>query len=107
LCTKDRCGGKGRIMSSRVLSTEEAQQAIAALESLITGGFMDQISQMNTQGQTLSEPNVWDGPLAEQFRGDTWPAVHASLIKAQQELEDLRGQLQQISQNIFSAGGQN
>lgn len=68
---------------------------------------MDQINQMNTEGQTLSEPDVWDGPLAEQFRGDIWPKVHSSLLKAQQELEDLRSQLQQISQNIFSAGGQN
>ena len=90
---------------SRVLSTEQAKTAINQLKSLINGGFTDQITQMDAQGKTLSDPNVWDGPLAEKFRSSTWPETRAALDKAKTELEDLRNQLDQISQNIMSAGG--
>ncbi|MDR1449048.1 MAG: pyrophosphorylase [Propionibacteriaceae bacterium] len=92
-------------MSSRVLSTEQAKQSIRQLQSLISGGFADQISQLDCQGRVLSDPNVWDGPLAEQFRGSTWPETKAALDKAAQQLEELRGQLDRISQDIFAAGG--
>ena len=90
---------------SRVLSTEQAKTAIQQMQAIINGGFTDQISQLDSQGRTLSDANVWDGPLAEKFRGSTWPETRAALEKAKSELEDLRGQLNQISQNIFSAGG--
>jgi hypothetical protein len=89
---------------SRVLSTEQAKTAIQAI---INGGFTDQISQLEAQGRVLSDPNVWDGPLASQFRGSTWPETKAALDKARTELEQLRGQLNQISSNIFTAGGGN
>lgn len=90
---------------SRVLSTEQAKTAIRQMQAIINGGFTDQISQLDAQGRTLSDPNVWDGPLADRFRGATWPETRAALDKAKSELEQLRGQLDQISQNIFSAGG--
>ena len=90
---------------SRVLSTEQAKSAIQQIQSIVNGGFTDQISQLDAQGRILSDPNVWDGPLAAQFRGSTWPETKAALDKAKQELEELRTQLNSISQNIFSAGG--
>ncbi|WP_104166106.1 pyrophosphorylase [Arthrobacter sp. SX1312] len=90
---------------SRVLSTEQAKAAIGQVESIINGGFTDQISALDAQGRILSDPNIWDGPLAQQFRGSTWPETKAALDKAKQELEELRTQLQKISQDIFSAGG--
>lgn len=89
----------------RILSSEEARTAIRQIQSIISGGLTDQISQLDAQGRVLSDPNVWDGPLAEQFRGDTWPETKAALDKAKSELDDLRGQLDQIAANIFSAGG--
>lgn len=75
------------------------------MQSIINGGFTDQITQLDSQGKTLSDPGIWDGPLAEKFRGSTWPETRAALDKAKQELEQLRTQLQSISQNIFAAGG--
>ncbi len=90
---------------SRVLSTEQAKTAINQIQSIVNGGLTDQISQLDAQGRILSDPNVWDGPLAERFRGDTWPETKAALDKAKTELEELRSQLQQISTNIFQAGG--
>ena len=92
-------------MAPRVLSTEQAKTAIQQLQSIINGGFTDQIAQMDAQGKTLSDPNIWDGPLAEKFRSSTWPETRSALDKAKQELEELRGQLNQISQNIMTAGG--
>ena len=92
-------------MSDRVLSTEQAKTSISKMQSIINGGLSDQITQLDTEGQTLSDPAVWDGPLAETFRGTTWPETKSALAKAQQELNDLQGQLQSISQNVMTAGG--
>ena len=70
---------------SRALSTEQAKTAIQQMQSIINGGFTDQITQLDSQGKTLSDPNIWDGPLAEKFRGSTWPETRAALEKAKQE----------------------
>ncbi|MBP6684494.1 MAG: pyrophosphorylase [Leucobacter sp.] len=90
---------------ARVLSTEEAKTAIRQIQSIIGGGFTDQITQLDAQGRILSDPNTWDGPLAATFRGSTWPETKSALDKAKQELEQLRTQLDKISQDIFTAGG--
>ena len=90
---------------SRVLSTEQAKAAIRGLISTINGGFSEQITQLDNHGRTLSDPNNWDGPLAQQFRTSPWPETKAALDKAKTELEELQMQLDKISQNIFSAGG--
>jgi len=92
---------------ARVLSTEEAKTAIRQMQSIINGGFEDQITNLDSQGKTLSDPNVWDGPLAEKFRSSTWPQTKSALDKAKQQLDDLRQQLNQIATNIFTAGGGN
>ena len=73
--------------TSRVLSTEQAKVAIGQVRSIINGGFTDQISALDAQGKVLSDPNVWDGPLAAEFRGSTWPETKAALDKAKEELE--------------------
>lgn len=92
-------------MAGRVLSTEEAKTAIKQIQSIVNGGLTDQITQLNTEGQKLSQPDVWDGPLAATFRSSTWPETKSALDKAKTELEDLRTQLEKISQNIMTAGG--
>jgi uncharacterized protein YukE len=92
-------------MSSRVLSTDAAQSAIQQMQAIVTGGLSGEIQKLDAQGRTLSAPDVWDGPLAQRFRDQTWPEVKAALDRTQQELEQLRGQLQQISENIMAAGG--
>ena len=90
---------------SRVLSTEQAKNSIQQIQQIVNGGLTEQINQLNAQGQTLSDPNVWDGPLAQQFRNQTWPETRQALERAKTELEELRQQLQQIATNIFTAGG--
>ncbi|MGN6198178.1 pyrophosphorylase [Humibacter sp.] len=94
-------------MSSRVLSTEAAKAAISQIQSIINGGLTDQISALDAQGKILSEPNNWDGPLAETFRNDTWPSTNTALKNAIQKLDELHRELKTISTNIFTAGGGN
>ena len=91
-------------MSERVLSTDTAKQAISQMQTIINGGFQEQIQQLNRQGEVLSDPNNWDGPLAAQFRG-SWQDTRLALNKVKEELDHLRAQVQQISDDIFRAGG--
>ena len=72
---------------------------------IVNGGLQNEINNLNQQGNQLKDPNNWDGPLAERFRNDTWPGVENTLRNLTQELTDLREQLNQISTDIFQAGG--
>ena len=92
-------------MSDRVLSSQAAKDAIQKIQSIITGGLTEQINALNNEGQQLSDPNNWDGPLESTFRNETWPHTHQSLQKASQDLTELNKQLQKIATDIFQAGG--
>jgi uncharacterized protein YukE len=92
-------------MSGRVLSSEQAKSAITQVQAIINGGLTEQISRLDAQGKILSNPDVWDGPLAQQFRDSTWPETKSALDRARQELDQLREQLQKIATNIMTAGG--
>ena len=52
-------------MPGRVLSTEQAKTSIGQVQSIINGGLSEQIANLDNQGKMLSDPNVWDGPLAQ------------------------------------------
>ncbi len=91
-------------MTDRVLSSGQAREAIQRLQQIVSGPLMEQINTLAREGQTLSQPDVWDGRLAQQFRSD-WPQQHTALMRARDTLEDLRQQAQQINQNIMQAGG--
>ncbi|MGH3566617.1 MAG: WXG100 family type VII secretion target [Pseudonocardia sp.] len=89
---------------ARVLSSEEARTAITQMQNIINGGLTEQIRSLDTQGQRLSDPNVWDGKLATDFRSQ-WPETKRALDKVSQELEELRSKVQSINTDIMSAGG--
>jgi uncharacterized protein YukE len=91
--------------AGRVLSSEQAKSAITQVQAIINGGLTEQISRLDAQGKILSNPDVWDGPLAQQFRDNTWPETKSAHDKARQELDQLRAQLQKIATNIMTAGG--
>ena len=88
----------------RVLSTDAAKSAIATMSSIINGGLTEQINQLDHQGRELSQPDVWDGSLAVQFRS-AWPQTSRSLQTVRSELDELRSRIEQINTNIMSAGG--
>ena len=89
---------------SRVLSTTEARESIGRMQAVIGGGLTDQIAQLKQLGQRLSDPNVWDGSLAGQFRG-TWPQTATMLDRITAELEDLRVRVDRVNADIMAAGG--
>jgi uncharacterized protein YukE len=92
-------------MATRVLSTEQAKTSIKKIQGIVNGGLADEIQKLDSEGKTLSQPDVWDGPLASQFRDQIWPETKAALDKAKTELDDLRDQLDRISADIMRAGG--
>jgi hypothetical protein len=52
----------------------------------------------------LSDPNVWDGPHAAQFRG-VWGEVAPRLEQARADLDDIRNRVHAITGQILLAGG--
>lgn len=89
---------------TRVLSSEEARMAITQMSNIINSGLQDQIRNLDTQGQRLSDPNVWDGKLAADFRNH-WPDTKRALDTAIVKLEELRKTVQSINSDIMAAGG--
>jgi uncharacterized protein YukE len=91
-------------MSDRVLSTGQARDAIQKLQRILSGDLQSQITELTNAANTLSQPDVWDGRLATQFRGD-WPQQQRALTQAKEALQKLRDAAQKINQNIMQAGG--
>lgn len=91
-------------MTYRVVSTQEALQAIDRMQQIINGGLVEQIEALNREGQRLSDPNVWDGRHAIEFRSQ-WPQTYQALMRAKNELEQVRANLQTVNRNIMAAGG--
>jgi uncharacterized protein YukE len=89
----------------KVVSSDQAESAANRMKSIIGGGLTGQINELKAQGQTLSDPNNWDGALARQFRDSTWPDVSKKLKQMVTDLEDLRNTVEQIVRNIAEAGG--
>lgn len=92
-------------MSTRVLGSDEAQGLITQMQTILNGSLESTISNLNTLGSNLSEPNVWDGNLAVQFRSQVWPSVTSALQTTMTQLQDLHKSLNQIQTQIMTAGG--
>jgi uncharacterized protein YukE len=92
-------------MATRVLATPEAAAAINQMESILNSGLAQTIQNLNQQGTILSDPNVWDGNLSDDFRNNVWPACSRALTNAHTQLQDLQTKLRAIHQNIMEAGG--
>jgi uncharacterized protein YukE len=90
--------------STRVLSTPAAREAITRFQNIVNGTLLQQIEELNVQGQRLSDANNWDGRLASEFRSH-WTDTNQKLRGIQRALEELRQQVDKINQNIMSAGG--
>lgn len=90
---------------SRVVSSAEAESAANRMRSIIGSGLTGQVKELISQGKVLSEPENWDGVLARQFRGSTWPDVSKKLDQMLNDLEELRKTAEQIVRNIAEAGG--
>lgn len=92
-------------MSVRVLSSEQGKTSISRMQSILTGGLAEQIAALKAEGQILSDPEVWDGLLASEFRSTTWPETSRTLEQTAEALEELRQRVQSITTDIMIAGG--
>lgn len=89
---------------STVKSTDLAHAEASKMLSIINNQLPGLIGQLNSHGQQLSDPNNWDGPLAQRFRGEVWPQAKRNLDKMNQDLRDLQHQVEKILTNITHAG---
>jgi uncharacterized protein YukE len=92
-------------MATRVLSSDTGRASITRIQSILAGGLSEQIAALQVEGETLSDPSVWDGMRAEEFRGSTWPAASSGLRQAAEALAELQRQVQTINSDIMAAGG--
>ena len=89
---------------ARVLSSDEANASIARFTSILNGGLTDEISRLESEGRVLSQPDVWDGPTAANFRS-VWADTSRNLTALLANLDQLRNHVQVTNTNIHSAGG--
>lgn len=92
-------------MSVRVLSTDQGKASIAKIQTILSGGLAEQIASLKAEGSILSDPNVWDGTLAEDFRSNTWPSASSNLDQVAESIDELRARTNVINGDIMSAGG--
>jgi hypothetical protein len=84
-------------MSDRVLSSGQAREAIQQLQRILSSDLQAQITALTNAANTLSQPDVWDGRLATQFR-TSWPDQQKVLAQARDALEHLLAMIESYEQ---------
>ena len=92
-------------MSIRVLASDQARTSAARFLAIVNGRLLDQVQQLKNEGDMLSNPEVWDGNLARQFRDGIWPEARASVDRTLGSLTELQRRVAAITADIMSAGG--
>jgi hypothetical protein len=87
-----------------VLTTQQALDLITQMAGQIDGPVTSQINTLKTQGQRLSDPNVFAGGYASKFRS-TWSEATTVMNKMVTDLNELRTNLDKAHQSIISQGG--
>jgi hypothetical protein len=91
-------------MSMRVLAGPEAIESATRMRQTIESGLEAELSALEAAADRLSDPNVWDGPHAVQFRA-LWGEMAPRLRRAQGDLVQLRGWVHAVADSILAAGG--
>jgi hypothetical protein len=91
-------------LADRVLSTAAARDAFLRFGKIINGDLHGQLRALTDQGRILPDPNKGYGRLAGEFRAK-WTEANAALQKMKTALDQLKGDIQKINQNIMSSGG--
>ena len=73
-------------MSMRVLAGPEAIESATRMRQTIEAGLDSELSALESAATRLSDPNVWDGPHAVQFR-EVWREMAPRLRGAQADLQ--------------------
>lgn len=91
-------------MSMRVLAGPEAVESATRMRQTIEGGLDAELAALEAAATRLSDPNVWDGPHAVQFR-ESWREMGPRLRRSQADLQELRNWVQTVATSILAAGG--
>jgi hypothetical protein len=95
---------KERPMTMRVLAGPEAIDEANRMRQTIESGLDAQLAALEASATRLSDPNVWDGPHAVQFRG-LWQEMAPRLRRSQADLSQLRAWIHGVTDSIILAGG--
>jgi len=85
--------------------TDQAKADALRMYNMINTDMPNLITQMNTLGQQMADPQNWDGPLATQYRGQVWPDARIKLQAMRTSLSELQKSVQKVMDNISHAGG--
>jgi len=91
-------------VTERVLATTAALQAARTIQTVIRGGLQQNVQEVLVHLQTLSNPAVWDGPQADQFRRAQAPRHQASMRNALVSMRQLSSHADSAVVDITTAG---
>ncbi|MBO0836540.1 MAG: hypothetical protein J2P28_13675 [Actinobacteria bacterium] len=92
-------------MAMRVLATQTAEKAAQDLRVTLQA-LRGDTQRVLGLGNRLADTNLWDGPVAAEFRQVHWPRALASLQPTLQAVERLQASAQTVVNNILKAGGE-
>ena len=81
-----------------------AHDASRHFRTIVNGGFRQSIDDLTKAGHTLSDPNVWSGRHAAEFRS-AWHTAQGDLHKIKQALDDFHTRFDSVLKAIAEAGG--
>lgn len=88
----------------RTVSSPAAEAAVQQMQAILNGNLSNDLTTLRGYAQKLSDPEVWDGRAAGEFRGPVWSASNAALTELQTQLEQLRQKVAEINRDIMAAG---
>ena len=91
-------------MTMRVLAGADAVEQANRMRQTIESGLDAQLADLEGAATRLSDPNVWDGPHAVEFR-NLWADMAPRLRLAQSDLVELRQWAASVADSILAAGG--
>ena len=92
-------------MEDDVRVTVRGKNAIDKMKRVIDGDLLNNIQTLAQEGNTLSEPGVWQGKAANRFRGE-WPEIEGNLRRIREQLLELQTRINNTHINIFGVDNQ-
>ncbi|GHJ42719.1 hypothetical protein Cs7R123_00610 [Catellatospora sp. TT07R-123] len=84
--------------------TEQAHTDARSMLTIINNQMPGLINDLQRVGRGLKNPDNWEGPLAQQYRG-VWDKAEGDLNRWKEALTELQQSVQKILTNISQAGG--
>lgn len=93
-------------MSHRVVATPQALAAARQMKQILDGDLTTSIEQLRKCGMALSNPAMWDGPMARDFRSTMWPRSRVTMERTLTQLGNMQRWALKINEDIMRAGNE-